>query len=130
MAISVLIKQHDDFLEVLVGGNHDMQEAVDRFPHVLAVCRLTRITRVLINYRELQGVPAATEKIIYAFGVMDHYREHLSSCGMKLRVAYVGGALQVSSYEPGLQIARDEGLPFELFTDVEQARKWLGSDPS
>ena len=130
MALDVKIVQHDEYLEVLVSGAYGMQDAIDRFPHVLSACRLTGASKVLIDFRELTGIPAATEKVLYAFGVRDHYEKYISTGGQPLRVAYVGKAPLVSTYEPGLQVAQDGKLPFDLFVDISEAYEWLGVDPT
>lgn len=130
MALDIKIIQHDAFLEVVVSGDYNMQEAIDRFPHLLSACRLAGSPKVLIDFRNLTGIPAATEKIIYAFGIKDHYDEYISAGGQELMVAYVGSAPHVSTYEPGLQIAKDSKMPFDLFTDIAEAYKWLGIRPA
>ena len=130
MALDVKIIQHDAFLEVVVTGTYDMQEAIDTFPHVLSTCRVTGLSKVLIDFRTLSGIPAATEKIIYAFGIHDHYNNHIPSGGKKVIVAYVGSAPQVSTYEPGLKIAKDTDMPFDLFTNIAEAYTWLGIKPT
>jgi hypothetical protein len=130
MALDVRITQHDAFLEVVVTGTYDMQDAINRFPHVLSACRLTGSSKVLIDFRDLDGIPAATEKIIYAFGVQDHYDEHITTGGQELMIAFVGSAPQVSTYEPGLQVARESNMPFDLFTGIKEAYEWLGIHPT
>ncbi len=130
MALDVKIIQHDAFLEVVVTGTYDMQDAINRFPHVLSTCRLTGLSKALIDFRDLAGIPAATEKIIYAFGIQDHYDEHISTGGQDLMVAYVGSAPHVSTWEPGLQIAQDSNMPFDLFTNIKKAYEWLSVHPT
>lgn len=53
-----------------------------------------------------------------------------SSGGQELIVAYVGSAPHVSIYEPGLKIAKDDNMPFDLFTNIAEAYKWLGIQPA
>ena len=67
MSLNIKIIQHDFFLEVVVTGTYDMQDAINRFPSVLSICRLTGLSKVLIDFRNLSGIPEATEKIIYTF---------------------------------------------------------------
>jgi len=45
-------------------------------------------------------------------------------------VAYVGSVHRVGAYEPGLKIAKDSNMPFDLFTNIEEAYKWLGIQPT
>ena len=130
MALNIKIIQHDAFIEVVVSGAYDMQDAIDRFPYVLSTCRLAGLSKVLIDFRNVTGIPAATEKIIYTFGIQDHYSNYIATGGQALMVAYVGSAPHVSTYEPGLKIAKDSNMPFDLFTDIAEAYKWLGIKPT
>jgi len=54
MALDVKIIQHDAFLEVVVTGTYNMRDAIDRFPYVLSTCRLTGLSKVLIDFRKLK----------------------------------------------------------------------------
>jgi len=123
--MEVKIIQHDKYLEVLVWGNYTLEEAVDRFPGVISTCRLSGVPKVLIDYRKLQGDIAAIQKIIYAAEIVDIYNTHLASGGQKLKIAYLGSAPMVSTYEPSLEIAKTLGIPFKLFMNIKDAQEWL-----
>lgn len=125
MAINIKIIQHDQYLEVLVWGDYTLEEAIERFPAVISTCRLTGLSKVLIDYRELKGDFAAIQKVIFAMETIDLYDKHLSSGGKEIEVAYVGSPLGVSPYEPGMEIAEKRGLPFKLFTNTDDALDWL-----
>jgi hypothetical protein len=96
MALNIKIIQHSEFLEVIVAGTYHTLDAIDRFPHVLSTCRLTGLTKVPIDFRSLAGIPAATEKITYAFEIQDSYVNYISTGGREIVVAYVGSAPLVS----------------------------------
>ena len=129
MGIDVKTYPHDDFLEVVVSGTYEMHDSINKFPEVLSACRFLEISKVLIDFRELEGILAATEKVLYAFGIQEHYRKHVSIGGQKLMIAYVGKAPIVSTYEPGLKIAKGSNMPVELFTSIEEAYEWLSINP-
>jgi len=126
MTLEIKLIHHNNFLEVIASGVFNREEAIDRFPYVLSVCRLTKHDKVVIDYRDYIGERLATDKIIYAFGIQDHYNEYLANGGHQLKVAYVGKSDQISSFEPGLQYARKNNLPFELFSAFDEAYTWLG----
>lgn len=123
MTIEINFTQQKGYLEVFVSGIFDLGEAIDKFPDVLSMCILGNVSKALIDCRKLDGDLAALEKIIYAFGVQSHYLSHLSTGGAPLKVAYVTKI--VSIYEPGVQIAKDSELPFDLFSKIEDAFEWL-----
>jgi hypothetical protein len=124
MTLDVNITQKADHLQVDVSGTYDMREAIDRFPLVIAACRLTGLDKALIDFRQLEGETAAIQKVIYAIEVIEYYQKHLDSGGQPLRIAWL--APLVSSYEPGLDLARQEQLPFTLTSDLDEALSWLG----
>lgn len=125
MTLSINVIQHSDFFQIVVTGTYNLQEAIDKFHYVLTSCNMTGISKFLIDFRELSGDRAALEKIIYALEVQDRYFKHLDAGGPKLLVAFVGSPSQVSTYEPGLEIARQSDMPFTLFTNIEDAYDWL-----
>lgn len=129
MALSISMTPHETFLEVVVTGSFDVQDAVDLFSEVLSACCTAGLSRAIIDYRSTGGIQAAMDKILYAFGVQDHYLAYLAAGGPELRVAYLGSPLHVNEWEPGLQVARDSNMQFELFTDLQAAHEWLGVDP-
>lgn len=126
MATDVDITPHEEYLEVVVSGEHDLEEAIGRFPRVIAACRITGQSKVLIDFRGYYGTPAAIQRILYILGIHEQYTEHIASGGHPLRIAFVGSPPHVGgTYDPGLEIGKDLGLPWELFTDIEKAYEWL-----
>ena len=123
MTININIIHNNDYLEFFVTGTYDLIEAINRFPLVLDVCRLTGLTKVLIDFTELQGEGSGTEKCLYAFGIEDHYIKYINSGGHKLQVAYVGSSNP--KYDPGAAIAKSSHLPFKLFDERFKAFEWL-----
>ena len=126
MLTQIEMTPRDGYLEVVVQGTHGSEDGVAKFPLVLAKCRSTGLSRVLVDMRSLGGVPAATEKLLYAYGVLEEYTLYIERGGHPLQIAYVGSAPAVSTYEPGLEVARQGGFRFELFTDMSAALAWLG----
>jgi len=125
MTLSINVIQRSDFFEIVVTGTYNLQEAIDKFHYVLTSSNMTGISKFLIDFRKLSGDRAALEKIIYALEIQNRYFEHLDKGGPKLLIAYVGTPSQVSTYEPGLEIARQSDMPFTLFTSIEDAYEWL-----
>ena len=129
MALEVELIKKADYLLVNVSGTYDMEEAVEKFPLVLSSCRRNYLNKALIDYRLLKGRIDATQKLIYALGVKDHYELHLNSGGQPLQIALLGSPSHVTSYDPGMELAKSEDLPFMLTSDIDEALKWLGIHP-
>jgi len=124
MAINIETIKHDDFLEFVVTGSHDLNEAIEKLSQILDVCKLTGLKKVLIDYRELIYPVGGTEKTLYAFGTEDLYRKYLESGGRELQIAYL--APMVHTFEPGAEIGKKvESLQFELFDKLNEALEWL-----
>ena len=118
-----------DHLLVVVTGEYDLAEAIGSMVLILDSCKITGLTRVLVDYRRMGSASQATEKVIYAMDVGQQYSQYLKSGGHALKIAYLGAASAVGFYKPGLEIARQQNLPIELFTSEKAAYRWLEIDP-
>jgi hypothetical protein len=126
MTLEVGIIRHNEYVEAIVSGDYDMKEAVDKFQQVIFVCYTARLSKVLIDFRQLHGDIYAVQKIMYTHQVIDQVKNYLASGGNPLQVAYVGKAPQVSTYEPGIEIADREGIQAIITVDINEAFEWLG----
>jgi hypothetical protein len=125
MGIEVNLVKKQTHLEVQVSGIYDMQEAMAEFNHVFLTCSQTDLSKVLIDFRQMDGDIAAIEKMIYAMGVIENYKNYLKAGGKRLIFAFLGKAPQISTYEPGLEIARERGIPVILTRDISEAKTFL-----
>ena len=126
MSLEVEIIQHKEYVEAIVSGEYDMQEAVDKFALILSTCQITGLSKVLINFRKLHGKIYAVQKIIYTHQVIDKIKNYFASRDKDLQFAYVGKAPQISTYEPGLEIAERERIQAIVTDDINEAFEWLG----
>lgn len=128
MPLELKILQRNAYLEVLVSGKFDRQDAANAFPEVLTTCRLTGLSKVIIDFRAVQGTAGTIEKIVYVLEIEKHYLKYLSSGGQALQIAYVGKAPLITAYQPESAVAESSGLPFRLFHDMNEALAWLELD--
>ena len=126
MSLEVEIIRHNEYVEAIVTGEYDHQEAIDKFPIVLTACKIEDFSKVLIDFRKLDGDIYAVQKIMYSLKVIDQIRYYFASKSKDMQFAYVGKAPQVSTYEPGLEIAEIEGIQAITTVDINEALKWLG----
>ena len=117
---------HKEYLEVIASGVFNLEDAIDYMPSVMHACRLNGLSKVLIDYRKLNGDIPVIEKIIFAQETIETYKYHLASRGKELKFAFAGKVPQVSSYKPGLEIAKKEGIQAIVTDDINEAFKWLG----
>lgn len=124
MTIHIKMTEHEHYIEFIVTGQYDIAEGIEKFSYALEACRKSGLTKMLVDYRELEYRGEATEKVLYAFGIEDLYRKHLEKGGPKLKIAYL--APLIHHFEPGRDIAHQiPELKFDLFEDREQALGWL-----
>jgi hypothetical protein len=116
---------HESYVEIKITGLYNNDLAYKWFPFILSSCRLTGKKKVLIDFRNMSGDVAATEKIIYALKVTDYYKDYQSFSGEKLQIAYVGKSPQINKIEPAYNIAKEQNLPFFLSRSIDEALKWL-----
>ena len=126
MSLGVEVIQHKEYVEAIVSGEFDLQDAVDKFQVIIITCKISGLSKVLIDFRELEGDILALQKIICSFQVIEQVKLYFESKSSDIQFAYVGKAPQVSSYKPGLEIAKMEGIQAIVTVDINEAYEWLG----
>lgn len=126
MPLEVDIIPQKEYLKVIVSGDYDMQEAIDEFSFVLSACKITGLSKILIDFRKLHGEIYSIQKIIYSLQIVGQVKDYFASKGKDLQFAWVGKTPQVSKYKPGLEIAEREGIQAMLSVDINEAFEWLG----
>ena len=114
--------QHTDYIEAVVTGCYDVEEAVDYCPQLLEICRVSGLRKVLIDYRKLPQL-GGTDRSLFAIGLENHYEQYLRSGGHQLLFALVKS--RIAAYEPGVEILEVSSLLFKMFDDIDKALKWL-----
>lgn len=130
MTLKINIVQHDIYLDIKVSGKYNLTDSLDKFKNVLAACKTTGATKILIDFRSIEGLPQVTEKMLYTLGIQDHYEHYISQGEKPCKMAFVGKPPIITSDDPGLLIDLNEDLPFSLFTDMDKAYKWLEVTPA
>ena len=126
MSLGVEVIQHKEYVEAIVSGEFDLQDAVDKFQVIIITCKIAGLSKVLIDFRELEGDILALQKIICSFQVIEQVKLYFESKSSDIQLAYLGKAPQVSSYKPGLEIAKMEGIQAIVTVDINEAYEWLG----
>lgn len=88
MAIIIDTKRHKDFLEIIVTGSYDLNQAINKFSQIYLYCNIAGLQKVLIDYRELQKNTGDTEKYLFGAGIADSYNNYLSSGGMSCNLLF------------------------------------------
>lgn len=107
----------DGYQQCLVSGPFVMETALAEVPKILEAVIQKQQARVLIDYRQLDGTLAATERFIFASYMLDLYEDHLAKGGLKVRVVFLGGQQMNTDFNPGLDHATSRGLTANVVTD-------------
>jgi hypothetical protein len=126
MSLKVEYVDRDSHLEGRITGEFTMRSAVSLFSDLLAYCRVSGASRVIIDYRRITGNLPATAKALYAFKIIDLYRRFLNSGGHQICFAYLGAPPFVSTFEPGNRLAEQHGIVAAVFSDEQEALRWIG----
>jgi hypothetical protein len=118
---------HDrgDHVLIVATGDFDLDEAVARLGDIFQACRHWGRDRVLMDTRGLEGEMDTTQEMAYASGWARHYQAHLGAGGHPLRMAFVGNAPFIKTWQPGINLAKKEGMDAHATTDMEEALEWL-----
>lgn len=117
--------EEPDYLRCVVTGSYDVREAIDAVAQIIARCRATALTNVLVDYREMDGSPSVVQKIIFTEETLDLHKQHLDYAGAPLRIAFLGAPEVVNTYNPGLEIAKNRGFSVTITSDTEGAIAFL-----
>jgi hypothetical protein len=125
MSVKREFHKREDHVLVVVTGNFELDQALEGFHQVFKACRLTGHDRVVIDNRQLVGGMSTTEEVAYAGGAVRHYQDHLRNGGSPLKLAYVGNPSFIKTWQPGVNLARKEGLEVFTTTEMDETLAWL-----
>lgn len=121
--LKVEVTQHTDYLEFIVTGTYDLESAIAKFPLVIAACRQTGKSKVLIDHRVLAGEIMLTQELLYAHRTGEFYQNHLATGGQPLKIAFVGS--ETLSEAVTKAIGNTYGLDGIATSDYQEALDWL-----
>ena len=125
MSMDVEVTINKKYIEAIVAGEYNIQQAIDKFSLVLSACLLSGLSKVLIDYRNLAGEVYAVQEMLYAKKIIAQIKSYAQLESENLRFAYVGKVPQVSTYNPGLEMAECEYIKAIVTDDIDKAFQWL-----
>ena len=121
--LKVSINQHATYIEFVVTGTYDLNNAIEKFPLVITACRQTGLSKALVDYRLLAGEKMVTEDLLYAHRAGEFHQQHLSSGGQPLKIAFVGN--ESLTKEITEAIGKTYGLVGIVTSDYQEAIDWF-----
>jgi hypothetical protein len=125
--MEISVEARPQYLFVVVTGVFELQLALDLLNKVLGESVRRRLLKILIDYRELQGVPPAmTEDFIYAASGAMSVQDYAKIDGKLPRIAYLAPKSVLEDGDFGAEVAALFGFPdAKRTTSVEEALEWL-----
>lgn len=126
--MNISIEVRSNYLNVLVTGTFGVQLALNLLGEVLDASIQHKLPRILIDYRELQGVPPfMTEIYIYSASVAQLVQKYIDVTGRPPRMAYLAPKTALKDGEYGTRVAAEYGFfDAKRTTDIDEALEWLG----
>jgi hypothetical protein len=128
MSMSISIEVRSDHLYGFVVGTFGLQISLELLGEVLGASIQHDLPRILIDYRELQGVPPPmTEDYIYAVSGVQLVRKYVDVTGKPPRMAYLAPKTVLEDGGYGAKVAEAYGFyGAKRTTDIDAAFEWLG----
>ena len=126
MPINFETQKQDDYLVFTVTGTYNLNEAIDKFPLVIATCRQMGVSKALIDYRSLAGDIPTTLDFLYTIQAIEFYKTHLSAGGAPIKFVFLGS--DPKPWPLGEEIAKSYGMEVLVTYDFQKAVEWFESN--
>ena len=128
MTMTVQTIPQGDVLHVAAGGPFSLSEAKRTFLDILNVVEELRLSKILLDGRQITGNPAIIERFYYGEFVADEVKKMIDrgwDCGPP-QFAYVLSEPVLDPLRLGETVAVNRGVHIQAFEDREAAIVWLG----
>ena len=123
MELDFRMTEDSGCLEVVVSGSFDLDEAIEKFANVMGSRHQLGITKLLVDYTELNEQILVSEKIIYSYCIKDYYRVCRETRSPEIQMAFVFQSIMDN--DPCADLAKTYDLPLSSFDDRGEAFGWL-----
>ena len=101
-------------------GTFTFEQVVDCIDEAIEYCRTQRIGKLLVNILDVKGVSPPTTAQRFSFAAT-----WAKTAAGKVDLAMVAPEHLIDREKIGVMMARNRGLETDVFTNEEDARKWL-----
>lgn len=116
----IIIHSDPKFVEVITMGIADMDGSFAMAQELTNVMRKDRITRALIDHRNIDSVQGGTLDVNERPGIMK-----LLGLIIKIRIAEIVKPDHVQHFQFLETVFLNQGFSFRIFQEKEKAEKWL-----
>jgi hypothetical protein len=118
MTVKIKIEKRAEYLVAKFSGEANLQDIGQRFEELAERCRKEKKSRLLIDVTAVKAAPTFSDR--YRAG---ERAVVFAQFGIKL--AMVGMAELIDPRRLGELVAQNRGVNGRVFTDLDEARKWL-----
>lgn len=119
------IIRYEDHLHVPVVGTFELDAATRILERIIEACRLSGITRVVLDTRGMKGSISATERVLFGLAIAEPYRQYLDSGSQPIQIAIFSTSRRLSPYHPLSESLSNQGLPTRAFVNPAEVTEWL-----
>lgn len=130
MSLSLLFDPKPTYLHVSVTGIFALPEANSLFLRILDACTEFRLTKVLVDFRSIQGSLTTSEAFQYGKFISLVHASYADKGLPPVRLAYLGAEPFVTRGEAAEIAALNRSLDVKVTTSVDEALNWLSIDLS
>ena len=114
-----------DYILCEISGKFESETSTDNFFQIIDLCRTSGRSGILMDMRKMDGIPDATERIIFMEKIINQHDIFLKFNDEPLRLALLAKKDVVGSYTPGMDVAKTRGFLATATSDENQAIAWL-----
>ncbi len=116
------------YLYIKLSGKFDTRGFTFGFPLLLNALKENRIEKLLLDCREVNGLPSIEERLFVNESLADMYLNFLKN-SPQLNVAITIYKSMLHPDRTGEKIAKNRGLNMKITENIEEAYKWLEVTP-
>ena len=123
--MEINISRQTDFLEVVVSGQFNNDEAGGQFSMIIATCVQFRLSRCLVDFSGMTGQLHAVQRIFIGHSGIESFQKQSTILNLPFKIAFIGREQYVSDYTPAADLMRQIGWDVLVTADHEKAYNWI-----
>jgi hypothetical protein len=125
LALEIDVEAKSDHVHAQIAGIFEIDELIEQFPEVLILCKVRNLTKVFVDYREVDRETSNTEKYLHLISLSKRYELYRVGGGVPISIAFVVPEAMISPDKFGEEVAEMLGLNFKATADMESVVEWL-----
>ena len=128
MSLSQEIEIHHDYIVVVLRGQFSIQEALALAKEMFETGSQQKVTKVLVDIRQMTGIPNTSERFIYGTFLAEEGLRQRGQGNAIMRMAYLGYAPTLDPTHFGEYVVNNRGAIVKSVFDEQEAWAWLEID--